>query len=75
MALEEGPAVFLKCTVHIYSHLEEDQMRPPLALPHFPERGKKEVVLFFSIPGLRTHTGKGPGPPITDNTVALVRMP
>lgn len=64
----------MKCQFHTCSHLEEDQMRRTVALPRFPGRGKKEVVLFVGVPGLKTHAVKGPGPPITDDTVALVRM-
>lgn len=77
MASEEGPAVFMKRKFHIYLHLEKDQMNGTLALPHFQERGKKEV-LFFSLPGVRArkiHTLKCPEFPITDDKVALVRVP
>lgn len=78
MALEGGLAVFVKFKFHIYLHLEKDRMERALALLHFQERGKKGVVLFFSIPSItacKVHTLKGPEFPITDDKVALVRKP
>lgn len=78
MALEEGPAVFMKYKFHIYLHLEKDQMTGTLALPHVQERGKKEVVPFFGTPDIKAckiRALKGPEFLITEDRGALVRMP
>lgn len=78
MASEEGPAVFMKRKFHTYRRRGKDLMARTLALPHFQERGKKEVLPFVSTPGIRAckiPTLKSPELPTMDDKVAVVRMP